>query len=43
MLFLLAFASGMRAQLYDVVVAKDGTGDYLTIQDAILSICDYKR
>ena len=42
MLFLLAFASDMRAQLYDVVVAKDGTGDYLTIQDAILSIRDYK-
>ena len=42
MLFLLAFANDMRAQLYDVVVAKDGTGDYLTIQDAILSIRDYK-
>lgn len=34
-----AFAS---AQLYDAVVAKDGTGDYYTIQDAILSIRDYK-
>ena len=42
MLFLLAFATDLRAQLYDVVVAKDGTGDYLTIQDAILSIRDYK-
>lgn len=40
--FLLAFAGDLRAQLYDVVVAKDGTGDYLTIQDAILSIRDYK-
>ena len=42
MLFLLTFATDLRAQLYDVVVAKDGTGDYLTIQDAILSIRDYK-
>ena len=30
------------AQLYDVIVAKDGTGDYTTIQDAVLSIRDYK-
>lgn len=30
------------AQLYDVIVAKDGSGDYTTIQDAILSIRDYK-
>lgn len=30
------------AQLYDAVVAKDGSGDYYTIQDAILSIRDYK-
>ena len=39
---LLIFATDMHAQLYDVVVAQDGTGDYLTIQDAILSIRDYK-
>lgn len=30
------------AQLYDVIVAKDGSGDYTTIQDAILAIRDYK-
>lgn len=40
LLFLLPLA--VQAQLYDVVVAKDGTGDYTTIQDAILSIRDYK-
>ena len=34
--------STLQAQLYDVIVAQDGTGDYLTIQDAILSIRDYK-
>jgi len=31
-----------KAQLYDAIVAKDGTGNYCTIQDAILSIRDYK-
>jgi len=31
-----------HAQLYDAIVAQDGTGDYTTIQDAILSIRDYK-
>lgn len=36
---LAAFA---HAQYYDLVVAQDGTGDYLTIQDAILAIRDYK-
>lgn len=30
------------AQLYDVVVAQDGSGDYITIQDAIFAIRDYK-
>ena len=30
------------AQLYDLVVAKDGSGDYTTIQDAIFAIRDYK-
>lgn len=40
-LSLLALATA-HAQFYDVVVAQDGTGDYLTIQDAILSIRDYK-
>ncbi len=41
-LMLLTVTTDLRAQLYDVVVAKDGTGDYLTIQDAILAIRDYK-
>ncbi len=41
-LVLCSTACSLRAQLYDVVVAKDGSGDYLTIQDAILSIRDYK-
>lgn len=36
------FSSASFAQLYDVIVAKDGSGDYTTIQDAILSIRDYK-
>lgn len=45
LLFLTLFLSQCifsSAQLYDAVVAKDGTGDYYTIQDAILSIRDYK-
>lgn len=29
------------AQLYDLVVAKDGSGDYTNIQDAISAIIDY--
>jgi len=39
--YLLSF-SPLSAQLYDAVVAADGTGDYVSIQDAILSIRDYK-
>lgn len=41
-LVLLTTTVSLRAQLYDCVVAQDGSGDYLTIQDAILSIRDYK-
>jgi len=32
----------LMAQSYDLVVAKDGSGDYTTIQDAINAIRDYK-
>lgn len=32
----------VMAQLYDVVVAQDGSGDYYTIQEAVNSIRDYK-
>jgi len=32
----------LKAQLYDCVVAKDGTGNYDNIQDAVNSIRDYK-
>lgn len=39
---LFMYSSASFAQLYDVIVAKDGSGDYTTIQDAILSIRDYK-
>jgi len=39
---LLSALFSSRAQLYDAVVATDGTGDYTSIQDAILSIRDYK-
>lgn len=41
-LAMLAIAPWAHAQFYDVIVSQDGTGDYLTIQDAILSIRDYK-
>ena len=30
------------AQLYDLIVAQDGTGDFTTIQDAVYAIRDYK-
>ena len=30
------------AQLYDLVVAKDGSGDYTCIQDAVNAVRDYK-
>ena len=40
-LFLSCGASA-NAQVYDLVVAKDGTGDYDNIQDAIIAIRDYK-
>lgn len=30
------------AQLYDLIVAKDGSGDFTTIQDAVYAIRDYK-
>jgi len=33
---------GMEAQNFDLVVAKDGTGNYTTIQDAVNAIRDYK-
>ena len=46
LLFLLLFSvlsfSTTYAQLYDLVVAKDGSGDYTNIQDAIFAIRDYK-
>lgn len=32
----------MKAQLYDFVVAQDGSGDFTHIQDAIFAIRDYK-
>lgn len=32
----------LHAQLYDLVVSQDGTGDYTTIQDAVNAIRDYK-
>lgn len=46
-LFLLCLAAlfmmpAAYAQLYDVIVAKDGTGDFDNIQDAVYSIRDYK-
>ncbi len=37
--FIFSYFSGMVA--YDVVVAKDGSGDYTTVQEAIMSIRDY--
>lgn len=40
MLFL--FSLPLLAQNYDLVVAKDGSGDFTTIQDAINAIRDYK-
>lgn len=40
-LFSSSFIS-LRAQLYDLVVACDGSGDYTTIQDAVNAIRDYK-
>lgn len=39
--FIAAF-SPVFAQCYDLIVAKDGSGDYTTIQDAINAIRDYK-
>lgn len=39
---LLFTASSAHAQFFDLVVAQDGTGDYVSIQDAILAIRDYK-
>ena len=38
----MAWAAEQRGALYDLVVAKDGTGDYDNIQDAINAIRDYK-
>lgn len=42
LLLLLTLAPCACAQFYDLVVAQDGTGDYVSIQDAILAIRDYK-
>lgn len=42
LLALFLFPSSLFAQVYDLVVAKDGTGDYVTIQDAVNAIRDYK-
>ncbi|MBQ0056248.1 MAG: DUF1460 domain-containing protein [Bacteroidales bacterium] len=38
----LVLAHGAWAQCYDLVVAKDGSGDYTCIQEAINAIRDYK-
>ncbi|MCR5395719.1 MAG: DUF1460 domain-containing protein [Bacteroidales bacterium] len=38
----MAWAAGQRGVLYDLVVAKDGSGDFDNIQDAINAIRDYK-
>lgn len=43
LLFLIfLFSLPLVAQNYDLVVAKDGSGDFTTIQDAINAIRDYK-
>lgn len=41
-LFLLLSPIQLQAQIYDFVVAKDGTGDFTRIQDAVLAVRDYK-
>lgn len=38
----LLVAPSLKAQLYDLVVAKDGSGNYDNIQDAVNAIRDYK-
>lgn len=38
----LSCGASANAQIYDLVVAKDGSGDFDNIQDAIIAIRDYK-
>ena len=40
LLFVLCATPGF-AQLYDFVVAKDGSGDFKTIQEAVMAVKDY--
>lgn len=42
LLVALLVAPSLKAQLYDLVVAKDGSGNYDNIQDAVNAIRDYK-
>jgi len=41
-ILMLVLCLPLVAQNYDLVVAKDGSGDFITIQDAINAIRDYK-
>ena len=42
-LFLTLFVSAQSAVKYDFVVAKDGTGNFKTIQEAINAVPDYRK
>lgn len=41
LLFLLLALASVNAAAYDIVVAKDGSGNFTTVQEAILSVRDY--
>ena len=43
LLLLLTAIVGMQAKDYDFIVAQDGTGDFLTVQEAINAVPDFRK
>ena len=42
-LFLCLFHTGLQAQKYDFVVAKNGSGNFKTVQEAIMAVPDFRK
>lgn len=42
-IFLCLSPCGLQAQTYDFVVAKDGSGDFNTVQEAIMAVPDFRK